>query len=246
MRDGRRRNRNIGTAKAGHGRDNRFVVPEPSSSPGPFFLRLSRAIVVERDIAGVTLRFVVEPTRRSFVHPCTIDDLVEVLHLVPPADLQGVAFIGLRQPTRTQATLEPVWGRRVPFDHDTSALILDAQQPLRPFRWSRALSPPAAAELDRLRSEGHTIVGDRRGYRIVGDHAAMRTTQLFRTLPHEIGHHLDQATRSAREREDFAEAYARAFRATHHLRLFFPPRLSLPSLARDGLNATWFTPPDGA
>lgn len=29
MRDARRRNRHIGTAKSGHGRDNRMLVPEP-------------------------------------------------------------------------------------------------------------------------------------------------------------------------------------------------------------------------
>ena len=46
-------------------------------------------------------------------------------------------------------------------------------------------------ELDRLRADGHSVRLDRRHWLIEPNAAALRHTQLFRTLLHEIGHHVD-------------------------------------------------------
>src|SRR5688572_8501323 len=100
-----RRNRNIGTAKQGHGLNNRMVVPQRWDAP--FYTTLRGAIAVARG----KWTFLVEPARTPFVHACTIDDVAHVLAMAPPKDVAAIDLIVLRQPTRKQRMLEPVWGR---------------------------------------------------------------------------------------------------------------------------------------
>jgi hypothetical protein len=46
--DPRRRNRNIGTPKAGRGRDTRFTIPEPWSDTRLYYERLVNPIELKR------------------------------------------------------------------------------------------------------------------------------------------------------------------------------------------------------
>jgi len=89
----------------------------------------------------------------------------------------------------------------------------------------------------------------------------MRATQLFRTVPHEVGHYVDYRqrviesssskeefnrnldlfwSRPAREREEVADRYAREFRATQGRRLPFPKRFDEVRIKREGLEPEWF------
>jgi len=95
----------------------------------------------------------------------------------------------------------------------------------------------------------------------------MRATQLFRTVPHEVGHYVDYRhrvleassseqefnrnldlfwARPAREREECADKYAREFRANQGRRLPFPPRFDETRIKQDGLVPAWFRAPRAA
>jgi hypothetical protein len=271
MRDARRRNRNIGTAKSGHGQDNRMVVPEPWADARRYWERLRNPVVVQRVVGGRNLPFVVEAPRPPFLHPCTIDDLAELIALLPSSDFSGIAFVALRQPTRKQTLLSLVWGRLIYHAEVAGfsgpALILEAQRSPGTVRWPKSLQPWVAAELELLRSDGHQVSTEARSHRVISSPDAMRATQLFRTVPHEVGHYVDYRqrviepssseaefnrnldlfwSRPPREREEFADRYGFAFRTQQGSRLPFPQRFNQSSIKRDGLEPSWFQPPRAA
>lgn len=268
MRDARRRNRNIGTAKSGHGQDNRLVVPEPWADARRYWERLENPITVKRMVLGRTLPFVVEAPRSPFFHACTVDDLAELIGLLTSDEFGAIAFVALRQPTRKQALLSLVWGRLV-YHAEVGgfagpALILEAQRSPGALRWPKSLQPWVAAEIELLRSDGHEVSVEARHYRLLSNPQAVRDTQLFRTVPHEVGHYVDYRrrvidvsstkaelnrnldlfwSRPTREREEFADRFAREFRARHGTRVPFPQRLDESTIRRDGLELSWFQPP---
>jgi hypothetical protein len=258
-----RRNRKLGTASSGHGLDNRLVIPERGRDPRLFWEKLRDA--VRLDINGFA--FLVEPCLPGFVHAVTVDDAVRLLALLPEDDLATLRAVVFRQPTRKQRILSAVWGRLAYFAEIGSmrgpAVILEAHPLDDHYEHTRSLSPDEAEELDRLRADGHVVSAGPR-FRIQTSLASTRSTQLFRTLPHEIGHlvhyerevHLRAGkdvlaeralreqffTRPSRESEDFAHRYARevvaALSAAHRLPF---PRLEDPrSMRRQGLDPAWF------
>jgi len=248
-----------------------MVVPEPWADARRFWERLQNPVLVERTVCGRTLPFVVEAPRPPFLHPCTVDDLEELINLLPRSDLKGIAFVALRQPTQKQTLLSLVWGRLI-YQAEVAglsgpALILEAQRSPGSVRWPKSLQPWVATELDLLRSDGHIVSDKARSYHVASEPHAMRATQLFRTVPHEVGHYVDYRqrvpeassseqefnrnldlfwTRPAREREEFADRYAREFRANQGRRLPFPQRFDEARIKRDGLEPTWFRAPRAA
>ena len=52
------------------------------------------------------------------------------------------------------------------------------------------MTPDKQAELARLENCGFHIESHTRGFRIVSTPEAIRTSQLYRTIPHEIGHYM--------------------------------------------------------
>jgi hypothetical protein len=110
--DATRRNRNQGTAKRGHGQNNRMVVPCVWRGGRPFYEQLRSPVIVSRGIPA-TLKFYVESPRADCRHACSIDDIVYVLRRLPSKHVRSIAAIVLRQPTRKQAILRPVWGRMI-------------------------------------------------------------------------------------------------------------------------------------
>jgi hypothetical protein len=258
-----RRNRKLGTSSSGHGLDNRLVIPESRRDSRLFWEKLRDA--VRLDINGFA--FLVEPCLPGFVHAVTVDDAVRLLALLPPDDLTTLRAVVFRQPTRKQTILRPVWGRLAYFAEIGSmqgpAVILEAHPVDDRYEHTRSLSPDEAEELERLRADGHVVTGGPR-FRIQTSLASTRSTQLFRTLPHEIGHlvHYEREvrlrangdalaevalrdqffTRPAREKEDFAHRYARkvvaALSASHRLPF---PRLDDPKrMRRQSLDPAWF------
>lgn len=224
MRNPTRRSRNIGTAKQGHGRDNRLCVPLMVNRKADIFVeRLSDSRRETRTIGSEEITFAIEKPRSDNAHACCVDDIARVLTFVPAADLRGIAFVVLRQPKRKEEILDGAWGRYFPEyalnGRWGSAIILEACDLSRVLRWRKPLHPSALQELNVLRAEGHEITETRKHFEIRSTLEAVRQTQLFGTLPHEIGHHV-HASRDpnfdrlpAREKEAFAEKYAREFGA---------------------------------
>jgi hypothetical protein len=273
-----RRNRNIGTAKSGHGQDNRQTIPEVAHGENLFWERIDGARQVIRNISGRSLRFFVQPTRSDCVYACTIDDIVRVLSRVPLADWEGIEAILLRQPRRKEQVLAPVWGRlayaadlvdrRGRVLYQGPAIVLESVNPTKPVRFGKGLPPEDLAELERLKSDGHNILQGDRNHTIEPTLESCRSTQLYRTLLHELGHWVDFLEkverpaalvgsgtsdqysalldkfhrRPPREKEEFAHSYAE--RTRRHLTaihvLPFERQLDPEQLRRDNLLAQDF------
>lgn len=225
-----RRSRNIGTSAQGQGADNEMVVPDRDS----ILRRLEDPQFVEVEVAGGMRSVVVERTRPDTVHACTVEDVVHMLELVNPAHLAGLDLVVLRQPTRKQANLEPVWGSLRYYlqvgRHTGGAFILDAVPATSTIRFERKMTPDQHAELERLRASGAKFTETRRSIDLTYEPAVAREVQLYRTVLHEIGHWVDYLDkvevpaarpgaewdelwdrywqRPTREREAFAHRYA--------------------------------------
>ncbi|UZK66129.1 hypothetical protein [Sphingomonas sp. M1-B02] len=194
-----RRNRNIGTAKQGHGQDNRLVIPLAREHFSPLEL-VGRHRREERTIHGQSIKFIIEEVGIGSYHPCTVGDVARMLELLPLSDWVGIKTIVFRQPTRKQAILNPAWGRlrywgelsmRRRVLATGPMIFLDAVHAHTSVGWSSSLGPEDQAELDRLRDDGHVIERVGRRFKVhVTPHSA-RNTQLYRTLLHEVGHWFD-------------------------------------------------------
>lgn len=194
MRNPSRRNRNIGTNRQGHGQDNRMSISVPFWSPLYFTEQLGAYSVKEYDVNGQQVRIVTEALRSDCIHACTAEEIVAVLTCIPPADLKDLRLIVLRQPKRKEYLLQPVWGRlsyAYEFEGELqAAILLEAVPKDVTHTWSRKLSPADQHELEQFRAEGHHVLEDKRSFRVRSSPEAARQTQLFRTLPHEVGHYV--------------------------------------------------------
>jgi hypothetical protein len=202
MRNPVRRSRNIGTAKQGHGQSNRLVIPRAGDEIRLWTETLGAHQVIHRTIASMrSVVFLAEPNTAGCIHACTVDDVARVLTHIPLDDWRGMETFVLRQTTRKQRLLNPVWGRMF-YSADLGrrgrkngrlgpAVMLDAVDCSKPVSWSVSLDPDDQAELERLRQDGHQI--ERSGHRhvITVTPRSARATQLYRTLLHEIGHWVD-------------------------------------------------------
>ncbi|MEM6644422.1 MAG: hypothetical protein AAF616_15690 [Bacteroidota bacterium] len=193
MRNPTRRNRNIGTSKQGHGQNNELVIPSPAITHKTFFERLTNYKKVNRTINGNLFRFVIEETRTSSKHACTVEDIAELIRHIPPADYLDIDLIILRQPKRKEETLSPVWGRVIyyyEFEGESQPTItIEAIDYQRTLKWSKKLDPDDQRELERLREDGHPIAETKRHFESPYELDNVRNTQLYRTLPHEFGHY---------------------------------------------------------
>jgi hypothetical protein len=266
--DARKRNRNIGTSKQGHGENNRLVIPRGIHDDRIFWEKLTDPIAVKRFIGQRELTFLVEPAFPGFVHACTIDDICAILEHMPRDHLWMIQLILLRQPKRKENILSSAWGRFLwcanTGKHRGTAICLEAQNPREGLTWKKSLAPDDLAELKRLRQDGHKVTFDKRKYRIERSLESIRATQLYRTLLHELGHAADWLlnllraetthnaeyerlskafnARPAREKEAYAHRYARELKAKLEQEGIIPfARILNPySLSRDGLRNIWF------
>jgi hypothetical protein len=253
-----RRNRHIGTALQGHGADNRLVIPESRASDERrvnFYERLGDYRTVQCNVGVRGLPLLVEVPRPGWFYPCTPADISEMLSLLPEEDRRSLDLLILRQPTRKQRILRPVWGRAVfRFEHPRYsgvAIMLEAQS-LAPVRWPRALSTEDEQERARLLEDGHTEHLTRRHIEFHYTPDSLRNGLLYRTLPHEVGHIKDCAwqgddyrSRPSKEREDSAHRYATETAARLRAKgaIPFPHRFDPDQLLQEGLAPAWFMPP---
>lgn len=256
-RDSRRRNRNIGTAWQGHGSNNRLVIPDGVHSTSLFWERLTRYKAVTRAVGGKGVTFIVERTRADSCHSCTVDDIEWVLRHMPASAVALIDLVILRQPKRKEQILDDAWGRAAFFAevgrYRGPAIIIEAVAPAKPLRWSKSLGPERRDELARLSEDGHTVTATRHHHLVGLTYDSARSTQLYRTLLHEIGHHVDYRgtpggaweRKSSSEKERFAHDYANDLRAKliEEGVIPFDRILNPGSLERDGFDMTDFIEP---
>lgn len=196
-----RRNRNIGTVRQGHGQNNRLVIPEPVRARLTWKERLGAHRHLAADVNGKAVQFFVEETNGGCIHACSVEDVVRLLSTIPGSDWPGLDIVVLRQPTRKQRIVDPAWGRLLYFAElgragraptaSGPAILLEAVDLSAKLEWPTSLQPDMAEELDRLRSDGHGVARIGRRYMLSLSKESVRATQLYRTLPHEIGHWAD-------------------------------------------------------
>lgn len=196
-----RRNRNIGTAKQGRERRNALTIPLVCNADRIWWENLGPHTVVKRDVGVHEITFLVENTRADCVHACTVDDLCSILSFVPKSDLESLDTVVLRQSTRKQAIVNPAWGRLAysaefgkpghKASHTGPAVFLEATNPTRVWTWSRKLCPEDSIELESLKNDGHRVKDTGKHFEFHSSLESVRTTQLYRTLLHEIGHWVD-------------------------------------------------------
>lgn len=218
-----RRNRNIGTAKQGHGQNNKLVIPYPAIEMKSFYERLGEYKTVEKIINGHKFKFVIEQTRENSYHACTIEDIEKMLVHIPKEDYGDLELIILRQPTRKEENLNSVWGRLIysyEFEGDFfPAIIIEAIALQRTFKWTKKLSIDSQKELERLKEDGHEIRMGKRFYEAEYEIENIRSTQLYRTLPHEFGHyvHYLELVKRPEVAEEAFEEWEKRFEDYHNL-----------------------------
>ncbi len=187
-----RRNKNIGTKKSGHGKDNKMVIPNRFRDSRAFWEHLNGYEATTRIINDNEINFFVEPTINNYKYHCTIDDIEYLLSFVPEDDIGILDLIVFRQPKSKEQIISPAWGRmdfRMDIGKDFyTAVIIEAIDIEKHFYWEKSLSPSQSIELEKLRQDGHRVTQDKRGYDICCSSDSVRNTQLYRTLYHEIGH----------------------------------------------------------
>lgn len=192
MRSPIRRSRNIGTARQGHGQNNRLVIPWPTAHKA-FYERLGPTTRQDAVINGQVFSFLTETPRAGWQHCCSVADIAHLIEHIPPEYYGELRLIVLRQPKRKEAILSPVWGRLL-YAYEFAgehfpAIVLEAVNLQRPLRWSRYLSVDDQQELRRLAADGHRLEQTPRQHLIWLQPHAVRHTQLYRTLLHEFGHY---------------------------------------------------------
>ncbi len=230
-----------------------MAIPESWRERGHFYEQLTACVKVERSVAGRAVMFLVEPTRAGWRHPITPDDACRVLAEIPCADLAALDLIVMRQSTRKQHVLNPVWGRAVfafagaPIKGN--AIVIEAVDG-SPIAWPISLSPALGLELDRLRDDGHDVRRLPRRFEIRPTSQSSRNTVLHRTLLHELGHLVDRARcpENAWRRKPTVdkEAFAHRYAADAFARLLaagvvpFAQRLDHDDLRGCNLDPAWF------
>jgi len=251
-----RRNRNIGTAKQGHGQDNRLTIPDDWHNYRMFWERLTRFKAIFREIGRHKVTFLVERTRANSYHACTVDDVFHVLDHMPFADARNIDLVILRQPKRKEEILNRAWGRLAFYaevgDYSGTAIILEAMEPSGSILWRRSVDPEDVKELERIRADGDQISVTKRGYEITTSLESIRARQLYRTVPHEIGHYVDSRrmthseweSKPSIEKEAFAHRYADTMRdqLINAGVIPFARKLIPDNLINEGLNLSDFCP----
>ncbi len=216
MYNATRRNRNIGTAKAGYKNQSVFKeAPSPMRDfldPDREFLKCEKVV---ENVHGQPVTFFTDTLREGYIHSCSIQDVVSVLSRLPADDVAGIGCIRFRQQTRKTETFSLDWGRLryfggpdfcpiIELDSHPCPLVLNMPNSLLPF-WQ--------IELDVLKTECKEYKPGKRHHTLTFDAAALRKVQLFRTLPHEVGHWVDYKSGLSelpcRQKEERANSYAR-------------------------------------
>ena len=265
-----KRNRNIGTKKSGYSQNNKLVVPERWVDFKVFWERLTDPVICPLEIKGHNITMLIEPPKAGWVHASTPQDIVRVLELVMQEHLEEIEIIVLRQPKKKEEILKPAWGRFVYYadlgKYSGPGIYLEAVEIGKVIKWSNKLTPFEKKELESLNSDGHRIERVKRGYDIYTTPETIRNTQLFRTLPHEIGHAVDHLTNSLNpsiaaptesdseyisnvynskpsiDKEEYANRYAKEFyqKCLNQGSLPFEKIFDKEKLVKMGLNPEWF------
>jgi len=214
-----KRNRNIGTKKAGYKRQSDFGIPDQNYQP--FYENIKVESRCRRTINGKDYNFVTEKLKSGYTYTCSVDEICEVLSHCPVGDLDGLSLIILRQPKRKEEIFSCCWGRlQYFFEYNGEvqpAIIIEAVIPNRDIVHKKSvLSLFHKKKLLTLQTEGHELIEGKRAITVRTTFQAAKNTQLYRTLLHEVGHYVfwksDNYVDTYEEKELYADNYAKKIR----------------------------------
>jgi hypothetical protein len=161
---------------------------------GPLIYELlSKKEKIVRKVHHEDINFYTDELKKNYVHSCAIDEIAWALSELPKEDVFGINNIWLHQPTRKTNLFSPAWGRLCYYaaPNFQPLIIIEAQQCPVLLTMKNSLSLDDQKELDFLREECNKYKTTKRSHLFYFEQAGIRRVQLFRTLPHEIGHWVD-------------------------------------------------------
>lgn len=264
------RNRNIGTAKQGLSQNNKFSIPDRWSHYGVYWEHLENPVLWPFEVNGHSMKMLIEPVRPGYLHSVTPHDIRQLLSLIEKQHLEEIELIVLRQPKKKEEIMQPVWGRFIYYAYlekfSGPSIYLEAVKSGQVIKWSKKQDPFYMKELDALGKDGHVIKAAKRNFEISTSPDAVRNTQLFRSLPHEIGHAMDYLNNSIipsaeagseeesdyiyesfkakpfKDKEEYANRYAREFYEKWQRQGFLPfdRVVNEKELLEIGVELSWF------
>lgn len=203
--DPTKRNKNIGTSKQGYGQNNELTIPYCVHFKKIYWERIKEYCFVKRTINSKEYKFIIEKTKKNYIHSCTIDDIANILTYVSIGDLDDINLIVLRQPKSKEEILSSCWGRLAYYteinENEGPAIFLESVNVNKSMKWDKSLSQDRQLELERLYLDGHKITIGKKYINIELTKESVRNTQLYRTLLHELGHWVDYK-QSVKEKSD--------------------------------------------
>ena len=228
-----RRNKKIGTSDQGFKARNDFGIPTSRQDDRLYWQKLRDPVTIPYTIGDHEFAILIEPTDRDHKYYVSVSDLIEVIKCIPEAHRRDIKVFAFRQPKRKEAIFSHAWGRlgyQVYFGkYSGPTVFLEAQPIDLAYKIKNNIDADFTQELEKLKQEGHQIELTKRHFQIRCPPEAIRNTQLYRTLIHEIGHQVDYFekvtrpdeeenadedlqeryfSRPAKEKEHFAERYA--------------------------------------
>lgn len=157
-----------------------------------YFERMNASLRRDFHIDDQDVIVLYEEPHAGYTYGCSPDDVMFILEHVARLLPKLPEFVVFRQPTRKQKQQRPVWGRCVYWaeigDVEGEAIFLDAQEIGSIIRYSKKMSIEDRDEFERLKDEGHEFVEDRRYFETRLTEETIRSTLLYRTFLHELGH----------------------------------------------------------
>lgn len=177
-----RRNRNIGTKNQGLGNENLFK-DELGFSAVNHFDKLNVDKVEKVKIKGKEFTFIQEKLKKDYDYYVSIDDLVDLMQKINIKYFSLLKFIVFAQPPKKEEILQKAWGRflySMKFRGEYSpAIVLNAININKKFKWSKKLLLNEKKELERLRNDGHKVIGMPKYYEIISTPESIRNTHCF-------------------------------------------------------------------
>ena len=201
-----RRNKKIGTSNQGFKARNDFGIPTSRQDDRLFWQKLRNQVALPYTIGDHEFVILIEPTYRDYKYYVTVPDLIEVIKCIPEEHRRDIKIFAFRQPKRKEAIFSQVWGRLgylVEFGkYSGPTVFLEAQPIDLTYKIKNNIDTDFMQELERLKKEGHQIELTKRHFEIRCSPEAVRNTQLYGTLIHEIGHQVDYFEKVTRPEQD--------------------------------------------
>lgn len=160
-----------------------------------YYERLVSPQVTQIIVGDNHLKILYETPKDGFSYGCSPSDVIKLLARATKFAPALPNIIAFRQPTRKQRQQNPVWGRFMYFaefaEHHGTAVILEAQRLGASLKWPKRMTLEDRAEYQRLLQDGHSFVETKRNFVTEFTEESVRSTVLYRTFLHELGHLAD-------------------------------------------------------